>query len=83
MCASGAYADDGGALLCYTPEAAQVNALAAAVNIAAQLLEATTGDRALQVGPQALVLRIENIYEEAGDVSGVMLTVHGLKDHAA
>ncbi len=41
--------------------------LAAAFDMAALLHEATTGNRAVQVGVQASVFRIESIYEEASD----------------
>ena len=54
-------------VICYTPEAAQVSAAAAAVDAGALLLEATTGDGALKLGPQALAIRIENTYEQGGE----------------
>ena len=45
----------------------QVSAAAAAVDVGALLLEATTGDGALNLGPQALAIRIENTYEQGGE----------------
>ena len=44
----------------------QVSVAAAAIDVRALLLEATTGDRALKKAPQALAIRIENTYEQGG-----------------
>jgi hypothetical protein len=66
LCDSGADIVDGGVLLCYTPDVAQVSAVAAAVDMAALLHQATTDDGALHGSPQALVIRVENTDQEAG-----------------
>ena len=66
LCDSQADVMDGSVLICYTPEAAQVSVAAAAIDVRALLLEATTGDRALKKAPQALAIRIENTYEQGG-----------------
>ena len=64
-----AHADmvDGSVVLSYTPEAAQVSVAAAAIDARALLLEATTGDGGLKHAPAALVIRINNIYEQGID----------------
>ncbi len=53
ICDSGADVVDGGVVLCYTPEVAQVSALSAAVDIAALLRQTITDDGALHGAPQA------------------------------
>ena len=68
LCDSGAAAVDGSVLLCYTPDAARVARAASAVDMQALLLEATTGETALERSPDALMLRIENTYEEGGEL---------------
>ena len=67
FCDSQAEVVDGSVVICYTPEVAQVSAAAAAVDVGSLLLEATTGDGALNLGPQALAIRIENTYEQGGE----------------
>ena len=67
-CDSQADVVDGSVVICYTPESAQVSAGAAAVDARGLLLEATTGDRALKLGAQVLAIRVENTYEQGGEI---------------
>ena len=66
-CDSQADVVDGSVVICYTPKSAQVSAAAAAVDARGLLLEATTSDRALKLGAQALTIRVENTYEQGGE----------------
>ena len=68
VCDSGAALVDGGVLLCHAPDMARVSGAASAVDMRALLLEAVTGETALEQSPEALVVRLENTYEEGGEL---------------
>ena len=67
LCDTQAEVADGGVVICYTPEAAQVSEAAVAIDARTLLLEATTGDGGLKRAPPALIIRINNIYEQGGE----------------
>ena len=68
QCRTHAEAVDGSVVLCYTSEVAQVSQKGPLLDMPSLLIEAATGEQALCVPPPAVVLRIENTYEQ-GDES--------------
>ena len=67
FCDCQAQVADGSVVICFAPEVAQISAESGPLDAKALLLEATTGDGALGKGAQALIIRLENTYEQGGD----------------
>jgi hypothetical protein len=64
VCKSYAAANIESMILCRASEEAQVSREAAPVSMASMLIASLTGEQALQEAPPALIVRVENIYEQ-------------------